>query len=90
MTSDDIKDILNNPDSAFCFFTPIGLEIGINYEDADSGSLMGWSTISIMEYNDYVEDQFKDMDIFVGLSDKRYDFELNDSAPAITDDGEEL
>lgn len=90
MTSDDIKDILNNPDSAFCFFTPIGLEIGINYEDADSGNLMGWSTISIMEYNDYVEDQFKDMDTSVGLSDKRYDFELNDSAPVITDDGEEL
>lgn len=42
LTADELLEILKNPDQAVYFYTPVGLEVGFNYET-------GWVTVTIKE-----------------------------------------
>ena len=42
LTAEELLEILKNPKRAVFFYTPVGLEVGFNYET-------GWVTVTIKE-----------------------------------------
>lgn len=42
LTDEELLEILGDPQAAVMFYTPVGLEIGFNYED-------GWVTVTFKE-----------------------------------------
>lgn len=52
---EDILKIFEDPEGLILFFTPVGLEVGINY--AYNGSY-GWVTISVNDFGGYMSDEF--------------------------------
>lgn len=49
---DDLKEAFGESDSLIVFYTPCGLEVGLNYVDAAS---YGWFTTSLTEYEEYLK-----------------------------------
>lgn len=47
ISDDDIVDYFSDEDSLILFYTPVGLEIGFNYED-------GWVTATLKDYEEYL------------------------------------
>ena len=42
LTDEELLEALKDPDSVVMFYTPVGLEVGFNYED-------GWVTVTLKE-----------------------------------------
>ena len=52
-TDKELADLLSNPDTNIVFFSPYGMEVGINYM-AD-GYSWGWVSITLSDYEDYLQ-----------------------------------
>ena len=48
MSDQEITDYLTDSDSLIIFYTPLGMEIGLNYSD-------GWVTVTYKDYEDYLK-----------------------------------
>lgn len=48
LTEEEIYSHMTDPDSLIVFYTPVGLEVGINYEDVDGYT--GWITVTYKDY----------------------------------------
>ncbi len=52
-TDEELADLLANPDTNIIFYTPYGMEVGMNYM-AD-GYSWGWVSITLSDYEDYLQ-----------------------------------
>lgn len=52
-TDEELADLLSDPDTNIVFFSPYGMEVGINYM-AD-GYSWGWVSITLSDYEDYLQ-----------------------------------
>lgn len=52
-TDKELADLLSDPDTNIVFFSPYGMEVGINYM-AD-GYSWGWVSITLSDYEDYLQ-----------------------------------
>lgn len=56
LTDEELVDMLLNDDTNIIFFSPCGLEVGMNYAFHQSYSNFGWVTVTLNNFEDYVKD----------------------------------
>lgn len=52
---DKIREVFEDPEGLILFFTPVGMEIGINYS---YGGTYGWVTITVNDFDEYISDGY--------------------------------
>ncbi|MCR4649742.1 MAG: hypothetical protein K5776_11765 [Lachnospiraceae bacterium] len=53
----DVTKVFNDDDSLILFFTPLGVEVGINYkyrQDSYGSDYVGWVTITLNDFDNYL------------------------------------
>ena len=62
MSDKTLSQFLSSPNSSVFFFTPLGLEVGYLYRGSGgTGMFTGWMTITMMDYMDYILDDYRDL-----------------------------
>lgn len=70
MSDKTLIKYLSSPNSSIYFLTPLGLEVGYLYRGSSSGgSSTGWMTITLMDYNDLLKDNYRDL--FEGTKERK-------------------
>lgn len=78
-STEKVKEVFEDPYGLILFFTPVGMEIGINYR---YGGTYGWVTITLNDFDQYLTDEFEfdtsyagDFDEFKYEEDNGLDFD---------------
>ncbi len=51
LSDEELAEVLRDKDSVIAYYTPLGMEVGLNYS---GGGASGWVTVTYKDYEKYL------------------------------------
>lgn len=82
-SAENVKNVFEDPTGLILFFSPVGMEVGINYM---YGGTFGWVTVTVNDFDEYISE---DYDFDTSFSSE-FDAETYEKENGITANGVEV